>query len=230
MSLNLSVTAIQKLVLPRGVTIDPLTPCLFGVSVSDHPLSIERNLAGLAWIEQHFSNYACLVGDSLYRMTLRIRHGGTNEDAEARAIATGTEYLTRLTSGLLIIPKVIRTSHVLHAPEFEQAAKFIQIAFKENGRLQKSILADAHEYCERQARSNRIGISVNDAIEISVQYLLEELAIYQFLAERGWLGDVYPGPGLPTLSKFISGELSGISAALERRMYIELEFRRRVAS
>jgi tRNA-dependent cyclodipeptide synthase len=215
------VIARPRLIIPQGYGIQRSDAALFGISVSDHPLSIDRNKAGIEWTANNIANFACLLGDSLYRMTLRIRHGWSY------AITAGSDFIDRLTSDMLVVPKIIRTSRVLESKEFPLASSLIASAFNYNFEFRKSVLNDANQYCERQIKNNRLGISLQDAIDISIAYLLEEFAIYHLLAEKNWLVDVYPGPGMSTLSKLITGDVKGVSVALERRKFIELEFKER---
>jgi hypothetical protein len=63
---------------------------------------------------------------------------------------------------------------------------------------------------------------MEEAIDISSQYLLEEVAVFSALAEEGWNIEVYPGPELGVLVEIAQGNFKDIPAGLKKRINIEL--------
>jgi len=60
------------------------------------------------------------------------------------------------------------------------------------------------------------------AIEISSQYLLEEIAVFSSLSEQGWKVELYPGPELTVLIDIAKGQYSDIPEGLKERVNVEL--------
>lgn len=55
-----------------------------------------------------------------------------------------------------------------------------------------------------------------------IAYQLEELAIFEILAEQGYNTFIYPGAQLPVMKDIVSGSLDGVSRALGALTLIEL--------
>jgi hypothetical protein len=57
-----------------------------------------------------------------------------------------------------------------------------------------------------------------------VAYQLEELVIFELLAEKGYTSLVYAGAQLPVMKGIVSNQLSGLSKALEGFSLVEMRF------
>jgi len=63
---------------------------------------------------------------------------------------------------------------------------------------------------------------MEEAIELSCRYLLEEITVFSALSDQGWKVELYPGPELRVLVDIAKGEYSRIPQGLKERVNVEL--------
>lgn len=199
--------------------------CLYGVSVGAVNQNIDDIISGYLWARLKFKRCCILLGDSLYRFTIQIQRAATPEEAAQLARQCGNVIAEQMFSRLQDLPEIIRCSDILSSPHFSIHKNKIEALYIRNELLNASIVSDATNFVERQVQKSRLKISEHKAIDLATSYLIEEIAIYSYLADQGWLVDVYKGDELPTLAKIISGEISGIDGALTNRINISLRLR-----
>ena len=205
--------------------------CLYSVSVGAHGRTIDENVMGYRWAARTFSSCTVLVGDSLYPSTLQIIEGISEPDAilkaEYQSKLTLNEFNARIQD--LSPPNIIRTRDIIETSEFYNYFETIAKLYCQNGRFADSVNEDAQWFVMRQARKSRLRLPMERAINKSIFYIKQEIAVYLFLAERGYLIDVYLGREIPTLAKIMTEEIiGGVQRALADRINISLE--RRVSS
>jgi hypothetical protein len=88
--------------------------------------------------------------------------------------------------------------------------------------FKNAIDIDAKSYVDRQKTRNNIKLNESEALALSILYLKQEVAVYLWLAEHGWLIDLYLGNEIPTLAKIIEGKIPGAPDALKQRVNIGL--------
>lgn len=199
--------------------------CLYAVSIGGHNKPIEDVLQGYRWAIGHFKRCGILLGDSLYRFTVQIQRGSNPKAAKQIAYKAGQLTLDQIVSQMTRLPEVIRTSDMLTHARFKEYQEEVQALYDTKQEFLNSVQADAQVFVRRQATRGRLALSEAEAIDLAAAYLLEEIAIYGCLAEEGWLVDVYLGSELPSLQRFITGELSGTSAPLHKRVNVALRIR-----
>ena len=200
-------------------------PCLFGVSVGTPNFSLRKLKEGFQWSEKRFDVCHILLGDSLCRFTLRIQKGLTHSEAEVESSALGYSLIHELSQALGYSPTVIKCSEVLKDRDFSDAYNFIKHQCQINSLFADSVLSDAKEFVTRQIKTQRLAVNEVEAIDLSREYLMEEIAIYHFLALQGWLVDIYCGKELPTLVRLIDGEILCKNSPLSERINISLTVR-----
>ena len=65
-----------------------------------------------------------------------------------------------------------------------------------------------------------------EALKLSCEYLLEEIAVFSALSEQGWQVEFYPGPELRVLAEVAKGRYSGVPIGLKERISVELKIHR----
>jgi len=199
--------------------------CLYAVSIGGHNKPIEDVLQGYRWAIGHFGRCGILLGDSLYRFTLQIQRGSNPKLARQLARKAGQRTLDQIVSQLTRLPEVIRSSDILTHARFKEYLEEVHALYDTNRPFRESVQSDARVFVSRQSARGRLALPESEAMDIASAYLVEEVAIYGCLAEEGWLVDVYLGAELPTLQRFITGELSGTSAPLHKRVNVALRIR-----
>ena len=204
----------MKTVLQTGPGAPPLetqSRCLYTVSVDPKGLRQRRLLAGYRWASGKFVDVLPLVGDGpLIGRTARIT-GVAAADIECRI-----RDLVQALPGALLMSELERAS------EFRTALTDVEAALASSDEFSRTLAADAAAYIRRVEQRGDLRISHGDALELSREYVTNEVAMYLCQARRGYLVDCYVGSELPVLRKFIAGELSGLLPPLERRIFIGL--------
>jgi tRNA-dependent cyclodipeptide synthase len=197
--------------------------CLYGVSVGSKNGDVDSVVDGFLWASTHFSRCGLLLGDSLYRFTLQIQRGLDELTATAEARSAGQEHLAAILQRLPRTPEIIRCSDILHAPDFSLAFSKFERHFNLDADFNSSIMDDARSFVQRQMKSGRLALPEAQGMGLAIRYLVEEVAVYSYLADQGWLVDVYLGDELPTLARIINGDIPSVAGALSSRINISLK-------
>lgn len=196
--------------------------CLYGVSVGSPWKRLNLVGSGFGWVWEHFPHCAILIGDSLYRISLQITRGLNPVNAAVVSAQETNDMLSELKGHFGKHSLVIRTSEVMEQVRFAGALQLITTLHEENTLLRNSIIGDAAKFVDRQRKNGRLAIEEGRAVDLAIQYLHEEIAVYLVLAEEGWLVDVYLGDELPTLKRIIKGVIPGAPHALTQRINVAL--------
>lgn len=213
---------MRKATTPSTAHLSPEDKCLFTVSVSNSSTAVGVGVAGLNWVNSKFGTAALLVGDSLYRITLQIQVGLSREKAEITAEECGRSLIDQIVAVSGSTPTVLRTSDVVKSERFQVVLQELSNAFESNAHFADSVQSDAKIFCDRQLKKGRLFVSYTEGLKLSNKYLLEEVGIYQVLAEAGWLTEAYVGKDLGTLSRLIASKVQGVAPILSQRVFIEL--------
>jgi len=202
--------------------------CYMGISL-DNPDFYGSSLeALLQWTAANFEQCLIIIGDYLRRFNAQIfnSNGGlTEETASMKAgdayLEQNAEILNRFREPKI---KIIRWKDCLAFEQYKKAKLILDNLYKSDDAFRASLQKDAFSFINRQKRKKQTpAVSTERAIEISCQYLLEEIAVFSTLAEQGWNIEVYPGPELGVLVDIAKGNFSQIPDGLKQRINIELK-------
>lgn len=197
--------------------------CLYAISVGPQDKPIAEVVAAYRWARQRFPDCSVLVGDGLYRHTLRAQEGFEPELAERAAKDTGDNLLHRFEAVYgESVENVIRCTTLIKTRAFRDCLAAVLALYKDNEDFAASVVADAKSFSRRQARHRRLKVSEATATRFAIHYLQEEIAVYLLLAKEGWLVDVYLGHELPTLARIIKDEIAGAPEELGHRVNLSL--------
>ncbi|MCW1431630.1 tRNA-dependent cyclodipeptide synthase [Novosphingobium sp. JCM 18896] len=79
--------------LARAGLVDGRGACMLGVSLGSANFEGARLEACIEWITANFTEYAIVVGDTVYRLTLALLGGLDEVAARHRAIAAGRDFI-----------------------------------------------------------------------------------------------------------------------------------------
>lgn len=218
-SFRAKITPPQQLVDLQGLK------CLYGVSIGSKDQSVQLVKHGYGWALAHFPRCAILLGDSLYRITLQIQNGIEPRVAQSTATAAGDSVLSELLKGTRTNVEVIRCSFMMAQPEFGPVLEEIKTLHESNKHFRESVTSDALMFVDRQFRKGRLAVTREQALDLAIQYLHEEIAVYLLLGTEGWLVDVYLGHELPTLERITLGEIKHAPDILRQRVNVALRLR-----
>ncbi len=214
----------EESVTPRGYALKGNERCFFTISVGTHNQSVEEIAAAYSWAKSKYVISQLLIGDSLYKITLQIREGLTQVDAEKKAFeAAGMliEDFGHFTNEKQKI-SIRKTSDIMQSYEFKSSYVEVERFYEENEEFKNAVDADARKYIDRQIAKKNLKVDPGEGLDLSIMYLKQEIAVYLLLAEQGWLVDLYLGQEIPTLAKIMEGRLPAAPDALKRRVNIGL--------
>jgi tRNA-dependent cyclodipeptide synthase len=184
--------------------------CIYSVSLSLDKQWYGSTLEGFRWATEHFPEVNVYLGDGPLLETTLTLLGVPQEEVRGRARSLAKATIQDLGA-------ISGNYHLTAASALGQDALFakgkreIERLAKTGARLAMSLQSDARTYLERLARSGRLAIEADRALSLASTYLISEIATYLYLARLGYFVDVYAGgtEELPTLQKFIAGDLEG---------------------
>ena len=217
-------TSFKEIVTPKRYNPKAKEICFFTISVGTKNQSIEEISAAYLWAKRKYIIKSLLIGDSLYRITLQIREGLTEEEANEKSAQISEKLISdfqNLTHEKTPV-SIKRTSNIIECVDFDKAYAEIESLYKVNNSFKDAVDADAQRYISRQRARKNLRVTPDEGLDLSISYLKQEIAVYLLLAEQGWLVDLYLGQEIPTLAKIMEGELPVAPEGLKRRVNIEL--------
>lgn len=201
--------------------------CYLGISL-DNPIFRGRTLeALLLWAVRNFDRCLVVVGDYLCRFNSLIFNGLKNDAAPKAAHAAGDSFILGTSELFKRLPRgkisLTRWEPCLDSVEYKKSRAVLDNLFASDSDFRASVERDASSFARRQTKRNQtLAVSMEDAIELSCQYLLEEIAVFSALSEQGWKVELYPGPELHVLIDAAKGKYSRIPQGLKERINVEL--------
>lgn len=209
--------------------------CYMGISIGNPNFHGEALAALLQWIGQNFDECLIVVGDYLQRYNETIFYNRRGKEAEIESLRMGDQYLEQASGELEKVRdgkfKITRWKDYLEKPEFHRSKKILEELFVTSYEFRESIDRTSAEFISRQMKNkNAPVIDKKDAIALSTQYILEEIAVFSALVSDGWAVEVYPGSEIPVLVDISKGKFKAIPEALRHRINVELKIGRKSRS
>ena len=178
--------------------------CYIGISLGN-PVFQGKSLEALfSWAADRFDKSLVVVGDYLCRFNEQLLHGLNAEQAAKVALELGdtfirqTEKLFRQFDDDKLI--LTRWKSCLDTPEYAESKSILDNLFNEDTQFRTSVEKEAISFLKRQQKHNQSqALETEEAIKLSSQYLLEEIAVFSTLSQQGWNIELYPGPELRVL-------------------------------
>lgn len=203
--------------------------CFFGISLENSNFFRPRLAASLTWINNNFDHCSILVGDSIHRITLQIKHDIKKEQALKKALHLGTEFIDHELATIETLLTdcsfdFVLCSEIQNHPEYQIYHEQLLNVFSQNIRFAQSIkkFANAFVGYEMTIAPDKYEKFIN----MSCQYLLEELAIFACLVKKGIPVMIYPG-SINTLVEIANGEHSDVPDDLKHLITVALRIKHR---
>jgi len=201
--------------------------CYMGISLTNPVFQGDALESLLHWMTDRFQQCLVVVGDVLYRYNEQIFSGLDPEKAQTRAQRLGDAFIEQTKEIFQSLPndkvKLTRWQYHLQSPEFLKSKERLNLLFESDTEFQPAVQRDAFSFIRRQAKQNRdFAVPTEKAIELSSQYLLEEIAVFSALSEQGWHVELYPGPELKVLIDIAKGKYRNVPKGLTERINVEL--------
>lgn len=205
--------------------------CVLGVSMSN-PVFWRSSLGTmLAWMDNNFDSSLVLVGDYLQRFNEQISNGNESGLAIEAAMQKGDLFQEKLNQYL---PKlnaenfqIARWKPLYDSADFRKHKTVLDEIYNSNLEVKQSIDETAKFFVSQKQDKVDFKVSEAEAIRLSVEYLLEEMAVFSILIDQGWDVVLYPGAQLPLLMEIAKGEFQGVPNSLNKGVYVELKVRKK---
>lgn len=205
--------------------------CVLGVSMTN-PVFWRSSLdTMLGWMDSHFDQSMILVGDYLNRLNEQIVNGNSQELAIKSAMARGDQFMDKLNQYLPDYTAdrflVQRWKPLYDDPDFVRAKQLLDTLYHSNSSVKASIQSTAALFVWQKQDRQNFKVNKEEAIRLSSEYLLEEMAIFSMLIDRGWNVVLYPGAQLPMLMEIAKGKFKDVPNSLNKGVYVELKVRKK---
>jgi hypothetical protein len=114
------------------------------------------------------------------------------------------------------------TNDLKNRPLFNSKMERFKSIYLVNKQFQELLNHTVNVFLRRQ---QEIMIGLREAKDLCRLYLLEELVIFEILAEEGYNVNMYPGNQLPIIKAIVTGQLKNVSEPLEGIQAVEIKFR-----
>ena len=201
--------------------------CYIGISL-DNPVFEGNSLrALLLWSVRRFDQCLVIVGDHLCRFNKRILNGLKRDEAIKVAHNLGDSFILRTRELFQLLPNgkitLTRWKSHLQTCEYKKSKAILDQLFTSDSDFRASVEKDAFAFVRRQTKRNgTLAVQTEDAIKLSSEYLLEEIAVFSALSEQGWQVELYPGPELRVLVDVARGRYLSVPKGLKERISVEL--------
>lgn len=211
----------------------PFKRCILGVSLDSPEFYSAKLITITDWIRQHYADCEVMLGDGIHRITLQLDSGDNATSAGENEALERSKWLARDFAYSNLSVFNLREStcrfHFVFCSEIQKGHDYLTYysqllaLFGENRKFQNSVEAFASAFLSR--KSSRQERS-KQHVELSCQYLLEELAVICCLAQASPCAFIYPG-SLTILEEIADGQHPSVPACLLQIDYVKLDLKGR---
>lgn len=179
----------------------------------------------LQWAIANKLETCFVIGDYFFRRNLQ--DFGSMPPAQALSHATSmglaVAQMTRVVATALDLqPPIYLASELCVGSDFYSRVQSLFILLQTNPRFAYLVDSGANRFIARNSESRA---NVVQATDHSRMYQIEEIAMFEMLARKGWLINAYWGTHLPVMNELVAGELRGICPDLNGLTLVELSAR-----
>lgn len=177
------------------------------------------------WIDSKTSNCTILIGDYLHRHNIFI--SGVTDQKQAidiakeygKGIAENIENASKAYPNLKL--EYVSTEEFNKMETFVNKLTYYHETYLRNLKFRRSIDAMTFTFMNRQAHVKFNDVNRNHC----KNYLLEELVIFELLAEQEYLINIYPGQQLKVFKDIVSGGFRNLFPVLQKVSLVELKMK-----
>ncbi len=202
------------------------------ISIGHHTHEEEKLKATFRWCRERFRHVQICVNDTLQRYNLMFQHSISEQEAYDLALSKGDIWINRNKPlfSLLSSYECVRWDQWRQHPEFLSVMQKIQNLYNMNKEFKEAIDKNALDVWKRRTSVNSSDYCANrmaSFLDFSVQYLLEEVAVFSLMFEETRAIDIYPGSGLLATDIFSGRPLPGAPEGMSKRHFCRIDFLRR---
>lgn len=204
--------------------------CFLGVSLENKNFSYQKIRSMLNWIDGKCARAAILIGDGIHRKTLQITMGLEEEEARERALELGGDYSRRINEILQSRYfkcdfQIVLCSQIQKSISYSRYLKVVRDEFDADRDFRESVHSFSALYIEKKGLRADFKNSMESIQNLSVDYFLEEFAIFACLVECGYPVMLYPG-SFSSLESIVADKNSYLGEISPKALF-SLNLRRR---
>jgi len=214
-------------IIPQGVKVIPWEEGAYlCVSINNNRTKDKQSLKEIwGWIKESANEVMVLVGDYLHRKNIMISKGLSESVAIKEATMLGKSRILLLKEtaeeqGLSVWFKSTKDFNDL--PSFKSRYERVNNYISHEKRLKALVEKTISDFLSRQMH---ITMDAESARHLCYEYLIEELTIFEYLAEDEKLINIYPGSHLQITKRIVNGQFGSISPYLTKMILFELIFK-----
>lgn len=219
------IIKIQK--FPRNASLNANSKRAFvGISLNNRTMeSGELLRAVFDWTAKNVGEFDLLVGDYLNRYNYQAFERETEAAAVEKASRAGAEARKRLEP--LIAPNapfgnvaLISTAALYQRPSFQNRRAHFEKYYSSNADFRELIQQGVDAFLMRKHPDS---LSDTTARSYCVAYQIEELVMFERLAQEGYCVFIYPGAHLPVMKGIVEDKFQDISVDLKSLILVEMK-------
>ncbi|MDJ1172537.1 tRNA-dependent cyclodipeptide synthase [Roseofilum capinflatum] len=210
--------------------------CIFLISLgSKNFIQSNRLTACIQWINQNFQTCTVIIGDSLYRLTLEVRHQSAGETALQEALQAGEEFINQNqhyfeSSAQKCQFQFKRTSELerIHNTHFTGYYQQLENLYQNHASFQAMVNRFSQAYLNR-GKEIKIDPGKEDKRQetsLANTYCLEESALLACLVEEQDSPFIYPG-SIKIFEEISEGLHPEVPDSLQRMIWVSLRLKKK---
>lgn len=169
-----------------------------------------------------------VIGDFLHRHNIKMLECLQQEDAEIYALKQGEEmiqYISSVADSMGVLHRLIFVSskEFYDRGDFMRRLEEMEMKYETNEHFKLVTEGTIDIFMDRIKGQYKCHTA--EARDLCRKYLLEEIIIFEILAEAGLNVNVYPGNQLPAIIKIVAGKIRSVSETIETITLIEIKFK-----
>lgn len=205
--------------------------CSLRISVGGKYHEGDKFEATIDLVNKRFRHCHIFILDSIKRHNFVVEHNCSPDEAYKLARQEGQQWLFRNQRALekLEIPyEITHWDDWLNKPRFKDYRRMVQLMFNHDPDFKEAVLSEADGFVERRLAGGFIDQDQQQALHTkSIDYLLEEIAVFPIVTEEENAIELYPGKELQATKLIREKNIQGAPKGLYNRAFTRIDFNRR---
>lgn len=188
-------TGEYKVKVKEGADWKNFNACRLQISVGQPNHEGAKFKSTVQWVDDRFSKVIVCVNDILQKYTISFEKGVDLDLAEKLSKSYGDAWLKR-NADIIQSAEISRWSEWLKHPLFYERRMLFSTLYKNNRLFRGAIDDNIDVFWSRRSRQNSNlyhHSRYEQFVELSSQYLIEEMAVFSLMGQKLEAVDIYPG-------------------------------------
>lgn len=199
---------------------------ILGISLG-YPLFNNHMSQVIDILDTQVTNTLLVIGDALYRHNYQWYYGVSEKRALEITNSKGNKIFNKIRERLNKPHNsnftLCKWSDLLNESSFNDYLNQVKKAIEEEPKLNNMFLTCANSFVQKRKQLGTIVLNEKKATDLSFSFLMEEVAMFAMLANKGWNNDVYPGKVLPIFKLINENKFAHLPNSLYKIRYVGSE-------